>query len=105
MTPHELIGESIERLACDYDLALVLAGFDESMVTMYLPAEWTVLARRVCALIAAEVDKRAAAIAVTGPAAPEACPVCGYRLWLVSCDPVTLRRGVSCAGCGMACHV
>lgn len=106
MTPLELIGQSIDRLALDYDLALALAGGDESMVTLHLPAEWSVLVRRVCALINVEVERRAAAAAAVAPAISlEVCSVCAGRLWFVACDPVTLLRGVQCASCGTVCHV
>jgi hypothetical protein len=103
-----VIGEAIERLRTDYDLALLHAGGDESMVTLYLPGEWTVLARRVCELIVSEVMRREradlAAAAGTGPGL-QACPVCLGRLWVVVYDPVTALRHVQCAGCGTASHV
>lgn len=108
MTPLELIGQTIERLAFDYDAALALAGGDDSTVTMYLPAEWSILTRRVCALITVEAEKRAAnviEIADHRLAPLETCPACGGRLWFIAVDPLTLLRRVTCANCGMACHV
>jgi hypothetical protein len=104
----QVIGQAIDRLRADYDLALLQAGGDETLVTLYLPGEWTVLARRVCELIVSEVMRREradlAAAAGAGPGL-QACTGCHGRLWVVVYDPVKQLRHVQCAGCGTVSHV
>lgn len=103
-----VIGEAIDRLRVDYDLALATAGGDESLVTLYLPGEWCILARRVCELIVTEVMRREredlAAAAGTGPGLA-ACATCSGRLFVVVIDHPGHSARIQCAGCGTAPRV
>lgn len=96
-----VIAEAIGRLNVDYDAALRQAAGDETLVTLYLPGEWVILARRVCELIVSEVNRmHFATLAKPGM---QACAVCGCRGFVVVDDGA--GRLVQCAECGMACHV
>lgn len=103
-----MIGHAIDQLRRDYDLALATAGGDETIVTLYLPGEWTVLARRVCELIVSEVMRRQRADLAADPGSGPglvACAICRGRLFCVVFNPATQLRTVQCAGCGTPAHV
>lgn len=107
MTPVEIISEALIRLRADYDEAhahALLDGNDEDLITLYLPGEWAILARRMCELIVVEVMNNARTTAARAPDAVK-CAGCGLALWRVSVSPLTGRRRTECASCGMACHV
>lgn len=105
MTPERIIGESIDRLAADYDLALIQAAGDESIVTLFLPAEWAILARRICELITVEVTKRYEADQQRPPRPGRLRCTCGASVFRVNYDPSTLLRSLECCGCGGVSHV
>lgn len=102
----DVISRALEQLRRDYDTALVMAGNDEQMVTLYLPGEWAILARRTCELIVTEVMARARQrVSAEIMGSPAECTTCGLSLWRVHVDPATQRRITACARCGTACHV
>ena len=106
MSATDVIARALDQLRGDYDKALAMAGGDEQVVTLYLPGEWTILARRTCELIVTEVLARAeqrASVEMSGE--PAACARCGLQLWIVRADPATGQRFTTCGRCGMACHV
>lgn len=104
MNSLQLISQGIDRLRFDYDQALALVGGDESLVTLHLPAEWVILARRLCELIVVEVAGRAEASAASALAPAVECRNCALSLWRVTVGADGLRR-TECARCGWVCHV
>lgn len=105
MTAAQVIGESIVRLAVDYDQALRDTEGDEQLVPLYLPDLWCALAREVFALIMSESHR----LAGPGPGArlgkrQQKCAVCGSFAFMLMRDMFRGHTTIQCASCGADRH-
>ena len=99
MTAAAVIGEAIVRLAADYDAALIEASYDETVVPVYLPAEWVTLARRVCELIIVETAQLSEVGARRGRQRLR-CSNCSGGVFGLFHDRWRSARVIICGNCG-----